>query len=60
MQKDYERRRLSIVDGAHLGLLSVSMLLNGYSYFIPRLHEAHANKPLVGCQWDMCPDQCQD
>ena len=47
MQTGGDLRRLSITGGAHVGMLSVSMLLNGYSYFIPKLHEAHANKPLV-------------
>lgn len=41
---------LQIEGGAvsNVGLLSVSMLLNGYSYFIPRLHELHQVPALVG------------
>jgi hypothetical protein len=29
-----------------LGMLSVGMMMNGYSYFIPRLHEHKKVSPL--------------
>ncbi len=31
----------------HLSMLGVHMLLNGYSYFIPQLHQLKGVKPLV-------------
>eukprot|EP00798_Chlamydomonas_sp_ICE-L_P021186 gene21186-28086_t len=49
-REDRALRRLVYEDmggsPTYVGLLSVGMLLNGYSYFIPKLHEALKVKPL--------------
>lgn len=45
---EHEKRRMVYQLGPKpsVALISVSMLLNGYSYFIPRLHERKKVKPL--------------
>ena len=44
---NFTTRRVELEGGPMLGMLSVATLLNGYSYFIPRLHIAKGVKPLV-------------